>query len=208
MPSVCLSLFGSMSVIVTNLLPGYFRVEEIFDFDQEDLIEDDVMILDTYQEVFVWIGKGANADEKKNALATAVEYIKTDTSGRTLQSTVLHTLKQGYEPTNFTSHFIAWDPAKWSAGTTYEQLKAEALAAGGSGNLVTSVQDSLTQLNKATYTFAELTSSSLPEGVDATKKEQYLSEKEFQSVFGITKTEYNALPAWKAQGLKKKTNLY
>ena len=82
---------------------GYFRVEEVFDFDQEDLIEDDVMILDTYAEVYVWIGKGANAEEKKKSLETAIEYIKSDPSGRTVQNTVLITLKQGFEPPSFTS---------------------------------------------------------------------------------------------------------
>ena len=194
--------------MISVVFAGYFRVEEIFDFDQEDLIEDDVMILDTYQEVFVWIGKGANAEEKKSALATAIEYIKTDTSGRTLQTTVLHSLKQGYEPPNFTCHFIAWDPEKWSSGKTYEQLKAEAMASGSTANLATGVQDTLSQLTKATYTFAELTASVLPEGVDATKKEQYLSPEEFQTVFGMTKSEFSALPAWKGKGLKQKAGLY
>jgi hypothetical protein len=187
---------------------GYFRVEEIFDFDQEDLIEEDVMILDTYKEIFVWIGKGANAEEKKKSLETAIEYIKSDPSGRKVADTILATVKQGFEPPNFSCHFIAWNADKWSNGKTYEQLKAEAMAGGGSGSLVTSVQDSFAKLTTSTYALAQLQAAELPEGVDSTKKEQYLSEADFKTVFGITKSEFNAMPAWKAAGLKKKVNLY
>ena len=187
---------------------GYFRVEEVFDFDQEDLIEDDVMILDTYAEVYVWIGKGANAEEKKKSLETAIEYIKSDKSGRTVQTTILATLKQGFEPPSFTGHFIAWDPEKWSKGKTYEQLKAEAMASGNAAALGGSVQEALTTLTTSTYTFAQLTTNPLPEGVDATKKEQYLSNEEFQKVFGIPKAEFNGMPGWKSSALKKKVNLY
>merc|ERR1712224_371940 len=46
---------------------GALRVEEIFDFLQEDLIEDDVMLLDTYSTVYVWIGDYAHQEEKKEA---------------------------------------------------------------------------------------------------------------------------------------------
>lgn len=49
---------------------GYFYAEEIFDFTQEDLEEDDVMILDTYGDVFLWLGKECNAVEKKEGLLT------------------------------------------------------------------------------------------------------------------------------------------
>ena len=49
---------------------GYFYAEEIFDFTQEDLEEDDVMILDTYGDVFLWLGKDCNAVEKKEGLLT------------------------------------------------------------------------------------------------------------------------------------------
>ena len=55
----------------------------------QDLIEEDVMILDTYSEVYVWIGRGANEVEKKESLKAAVEYIKTDPSNRDLDSTLL-----------------------------------------------------------------------------------------------------------------------
>ena len=97
---------------------GHFRVEEIFDFAQEvqpellvlnsllvishyifpvsplpsspqDLIEEDVMILDTFDQVFVWIGRGANEVEKKEALKTAKDYIQSDPSNRDLDSTLL-----------------------------------------------------------------------------------------------------------------------
>ena len=47
------------------------------------------MILDTYAEVFVWIGLGATEEEKKESLRTAQEYIKSDPSGRDLDSTLL-----------------------------------------------------------------------------------------------------------------------
>ena len=47
------------------------------------------MILDTFDQVFVWIGRGANEVEKKEALKTARDYIQSDPSGRDLDSTLL-----------------------------------------------------------------------------------------------------------------------
>ena len=34
---------------------GYFRVDEVFNFSQCDLLSDDVFMLDTYGELFVWV---------------------------------------------------------------------------------------------------------------------------------------------------------
>jgi hypothetical protein len=186
---------------------GYFRVEEVFDYDQEDLIEDDVMLLDTYAEVFVWIGKGANAEEKKKALETVIEYIKTDKSGRTPQDTVTIVIKQGFEPPNFTCHFFAWDADKWSSGKTYAQLKAELMASGGSVADV-SAASALSVYQNQVYSLEQLKAATLPEGIDATRKEQYLSDADFQKLFEMTKAEFNALPKWKGNGLKKKVGLY
>ena len=47
------------------------------------------MILDTFSEVFVWVGRGANELEKKEGLKTAYEYIETDPSNRDVDSTLL-----------------------------------------------------------------------------------------------------------------------
>ena len=46
-------------------------VEEVVFFDQGDLNVDDCMVLDTGDEVYVWVGSGADADEKEKALALA-----------------------------------------------------------------------------------------------------------------------------------------
>ncbi len=172
----------------------------------KDLIEDDVMLLDTGNEVFVWIGNGANLEEKKKALDTAIQYIKTDTSGRTPEDTTFVTVKQGFEPPHFTGHFIGWNPKKWSNGQSYAELKK---ALNGGGELTTSVAAELSKYTiTSKFTYAQLTGASLPEAIDVTQKEQYLVEDEFKTRFNMSRAEFNALPAWKKNGLKKKAGLF
>lgn len=43
---------------------GKFKIEELFDFTQNDLNEDDIMLLDHGPKLFVWIGKGADEEER------------------------------------------------------------------------------------------------------------------------------------------------
>ncbi|XP_063308485.1 scinderin [Pelobates fuscus] len=91
---------------------GRFVVEEVpGEFTQEDLAEDDVMLLDAWEQLFLWIGKDANEVEKKESLKTAKQYIETDPSGRDKGIPII-TVKQGHEPPTFTGWFLAWDSAK------------------------------------------------------------------------------------------------
>jgi len=54
---------------------GYFYVQEIFNFTQEDMLNDDIMLLDAYSTVFMWIGNRSNAVEKRGATKAAQKYI-------------------------------------------------------------------------------------------------------------------------------------
>lgn len=44
--------------------------------------------------------------------------------------------------------------------------------------------------------------------VDPSMKEQYLSEQEFQQIFGMAKSAFNQMPNWKRSNLKKEKNMY
>lgn len=50
---------------------GKFKVEEINDFEQEDLDQDDIMVLDGGDEVYVWEGVGSSDEEKTKAFDMA-----------------------------------------------------------------------------------------------------------------------------------------
>uniref|UniRef100_A0A4W6FC46 Scinderin like b n=1 Tax=Lates calcarifer TaxID=8187 RepID=A0A4W6FC46_LATCA len=90
------------------------QVEEVpGDFTQSDLATDDVMILDTWDQIFLWIGNEANAEERTGAPKIAKEYVDSDPSGR--RGLPITTIKQGAEPPTFTGWFQAWDPKMWES---------------------------------------------------------------------------------------------
>jgi hypothetical protein len=89
---------------------GYFKVEEVDNFDQDDLVDDDVMILDTFTQVFVWIGSKATEEEKARGVEFATQYVETSADGsRRIEDVPIIQVKAGSEPAIFTCHFHGWD---------------------------------------------------------------------------------------------------
>ncbi|XP_074051497.1 scinderin [Macrotis lagotis] len=92
---------------------GRFLIEEVpGEFTQDDLAEDDVMLLDTWEQIFLWIGRDANEVERSESTKSAKSYLETDPSGRD-RGTPIIIVKQGHEPPTFTGWFLAWDANKW-----------------------------------------------------------------------------------------------
>ncbi|XP_004676783.1 PREDICTED: adseverin [Condylura cristata] len=92
---------------------GRFIIEEVpGEFTQEDLAEDDVMLLDVWEQIFIWIGKDANETEKTESIKSAKKYLETDPSGRDKRTPIV-IIKQGYEPPTFTGWFLGWNSSKW-----------------------------------------------------------------------------------------------
>jgi hypothetical protein len=197
---------------------GYIWAEEIFDYDQEDLIVEDCMILDTFAEVYVWLGDEARPEEKTGAMETAKKYVESNPE-RKVDDTTFLVVKQGKEPPSFTMHFIAWDAGKWSGGKTYEEMCAEMMASNPDPEAVKAalVQDmskvtAALSVGGTLYPYADLAGpdwATKCENVDPKHKEQHLSEAEFGANFGgMTKADFNGLPKWKQSGLKKKCGLF
>ncbi|KAI4574734.1 hypothetical protein MJT46_004013 [Ovis ammon polii x Ovis aries] len=217
---------------------GRFLATEIPDFNQDDLEEDDVFLLDVWDQVFFWIGKNANEDEKKAAATTVQEYLKTHPSGRDLETPII-VVKQGHEPPTFTGWFLAWDPFKWNAlrgapqfsrtpesptvwnSKSYEDLKAELGNSGDWSQITAELTSSKPDVFNANsnlssgplpiFPLEQLVNKpieELPEGVDPSRREEHLSIEDFTRALGMTPSAFSALPRWKQQNLKKEKGLF
>uniref|UniRef100_A0A673J1U7 Advillin-like n=1 Tax=Sinocyclocheilus rhinocerous TaxID=307959 RepID=A0A673J1U7_9TELE len=151
---------------------GRFLVTEVADFTQDDLDEDDVMLLDTWEEIFLWIGNSANQYETQESYSSAVEYLKTHPAGRD-PGTPVSTVKQGYEPPTFTGWFNAWDAHKWSSSKYI--------------------------LKVVIWSICFPTLSLFQE---------YLTDAEFENLFGCTRDNFQRLPKWRQNDLKKKAGMF
>jgi len=209
-----------------------FKITEVFNFSQDDLVNDDVMLLDVFSEVYVWIGHDSNQYEREQALTAALNYVANAPDGRD-PDTPVFMVNAGNEPPSFTCHFLGWDPVKASdfsdpylkklatvksgpgaAGAAESKSPAAAPAAKAPAPQmvrVTSLADSgVSFLDPATnvFTAAQLRATNNLPKVDPKRKEEYLGEQEFQSIFGTSKAEFAKMPAWKKEAAKKKASLF
>lgn len=101
---------------------GRFIIEEVpGEITQDDLATDDVMILDIWDQVCVWIGNDAHEDEKKEAVTSASKYIESDPANRDKRTSVA-IFKQGFEPPTFTGWFFGWDKDFWAVDPLQKAL--------------------------------------------------------------------------------------
>ncbi|TYH28335.1 hypothetical protein ES288_A02G135700v1 [Gossypium darwinii] len=88
---------------------GKFEVEEVYNFSQDDLLTEDILILDTHADVFVWVGQCVDPKEKQNAFEIGQKYIDMAASLEGLSPHVpLYKVTEGNEPCFFTT-FFSWD---------------------------------------------------------------------------------------------------
>uniref|UniRef100_A0A4W4GZR7 HP domain-containing protein n=1 Tax=Electrophorus electricus TaxID=8005 RepID=A0A4W4GZR7_ELEEL len=220
---------------------GQFRMTEVAHFTQDDLDEDDVMLLDTWEELFLWIGNSANQYEIQETYSSAAEYLKTHPAGRDADTPII-TVKQGVEPPTFTGWFDAWDPHKWSVSgcnTRSEPLEGQChllintlsrkslggdainTAPGGPFNnssaqnyksqsaLAPSYSPSCTRPGTlGPEVLRSRPPSELPLGADPDKREEYLSDADFESLLGCSRKDFQRLPKWRQSDLKKKAGLF
>uniref|UniRef100_A0A914XAF0 HP domain-containing protein n=1 Tax=Plectus sambesii TaxID=2011161 RepID=A0A914XAF0_9BILA len=106
----------------------------------------------------------------------------------------------GLEPTEFKALFPVWvdqeEAALWSKKNGRKE--GEALDLGSM----------LEELTLSTYPVERLRRKPLPEGVDGSKLESYLSDPDFERFFGMSKAIFYDLPQWKQLRLKKELNFF
>ncbi|XWS43130.1 hypothetical protein CRYUN_Cryun16bG0075900 [Craigia yunnanensis] len=87
-------------------------VEEVYNFSQDDLLTEDILILDTHAEVFVWVGQSVDTKEKQNVFEIGQKYIAMAACLEGLSPNVpLYKVTEGNEPCFFTI-FFSWDSTR------------------------------------------------------------------------------------------------
>lgn len=200
---------------------GTFICEEVINFDQKDLDEDDVMLLDTWNQLFIWIGKRARKEEKEQATVAAFEYLQSHPAGRDPETNVVM-IKQGHEPPTFTGWFLAWDSHMWSNGKSYDEIKKDmgnddlfkSITLQEISNPESSEDPQFLQVldgsRKRYCTYTELVNLDTEKafGIDIANKEQHLIDGEFEPVFKMSRAAFEGLPKWKKDNLKKSVGLF
>ncbi|KAG9453973.1 hypothetical protein H6P81_006877 [Aristolochia fimbriata] len=115
-----------------TLSEGDLKVKEIFDFAQDDLTTEEVLVLDCYREIYVWNGLHAGDISKQEALALCQKFLKVDILQENLSPrTPKYIVTEGHELPFFT-RFFDWDSSKAHMhGNSFERKLAILKAQGG-----------------------------------------------------------------------------
>ncbi|KAM7473514.1 hypothetical protein LguiB_020757 [Lonicera macranthoides] len=93
---------------------GDLKVTEIYNFSQDDLMTEDIFIIDSHSEIFIWVGQQVDSQNKKNALTIGEKFLEHDFLLEKLSpKTPIYVVMEGSEPSFFT-RFFSWDSAKSS----------------------------------------------------------------------------------------------
>lgn len=169
---------------------GVVEYSEIYDYSQDSLEDKDVFLLDADENMYLWFGTQAPFFVRKMSIEIALEYSK-------IQSQKLWVVRSCNEPDEFKVLFQAWGKIKFKNINIQESSEKKIDA-----------EELLKDYSRKTYSYNELLSDKLPEGLDQTKLETYLSDDEFYEIFKMSRTEFNKLAGYKQQDLKKKVYLF
>ncbi|XP_051148849.1 villin-4-like [Andrographis paniculata] len=95
-----------------TLSQGDIKVMEIYNFDQDDLMTEDIYILDCHSDIYVWVGQQVDAKNKMNALNIGEKFLEQDFLHEKLSDKApVYVVMEGSEPMYFT-RFFSWDSSK------------------------------------------------------------------------------------------------
>ncbi|CAA0837346.1 Villin-4 [Striga hermonthica] len=109
--------------------------KEVYNYNQDDLMTEDIFILDCHSDIYVWVGQQVDSKNKLNALNLGEEFLERDfLLSKLSKEAPIYVIMEGNEPAFFT-RFFTWDPTKSSIhGNSFER-KLAVLKHGGTSML-------------------------------------------------------------------------
>ncbi|KAK4774587.1 hypothetical protein SAY86_009522 [Trapa natans] len=114
---------------------GKLKVTEIYNFDQDDLMTEDIYIVDCQSEIYVWVGQQVKSDNKRQGLTIGENFLEHDFLMEKLsREAPVYVIMEGSEPGFFT-RFFAWDSVKSAMHGNSFQRKLTIMKHGGTSNI-------------------------------------------------------------------------
>lgn len=204
---------------------GYSHMKEVPNYTQQDLLGDDCYILDVYTTMYIWIGPDSNKFERNASHKKAAQYIESIVDGRDKAKCAVVEINSGSEPPFFQVQFPNWSEdytKNFLSGDAFKKLKeqhatpegafkgfkkageAGAEAEGDAAQEETK-EEELDPNNPYApydhpdvrrYAYEEL-KSIFPPRVKPDKKEDYLTDEEFEKIFKCTRETWFTWKLWK-----------
>ncbi|XP_076725207.1 villin-like protein isoform X2 [Callospermophilus lateralis] len=157
---------------------GCLVLSEVVFFRQGDLDKYDIMLLDTWQE---------NNQSCEEVVKSGVSHLGTESAISGIPAVNLPAIKD------------TQDISEMELGP-----RVGGRSASNSSSSVSLVDSESLPPERLRYRAVE----DLPQGVDPTRKEFYLSDADFQDIFGKSKKEFYGMAKWKQQQEKKKLGFF
>nr|XP_026691596.1 villin-1-like isoform X2 [Ciona intestinalis] len=173
---------------------GKYYFKEMYNISRHDLHSEDIVLIDIYDEVYIWLGSKVDSELAQRSFPIAFRYLQRSYNRGDMKTAVL-LVKEGSEPNIFTRFIPNWEDEQPKNNVEERLTPAH----------VKRLLDN--EYGLPVYSIQQL-STSCPQGVDPTKKERYLSERDFAQTFRMTREEFSKLSEWYRNDLKKKFNLF
>ncbi|KAJ3210183.1 Coronin-2B [Clydaea vesicula] len=173
---------------------GMVKVEEVLKFTVDDLDLNISMILDIGEKIYFWIGPSSKPSEKKIGMETVKKYLEKSLVHK--KDTKLLVVYAYQETIDFIKNFQGWTAKRFLKEKKNSTPKE------------TPLEEVLKEYTKVTYSVEVLLGDKLPENVDPKTKESYLSEDDFECIFGMKREDYLKIQPWKREEIRKKFGFF
>ncbi|EGC37711.1 hypothetical protein DICPUDRAFT_46298 [Dictyostelium purpureum] len=184
-------------LFICNNSSGINEINEESPFSQDDLEIGSACILDVQSHIYIWLGTRCAHRAKRASMEAVLDFIKKSKFGHSMEHTKVQIIEPFHEPIEFRAYFRSWCTSKYPKNKL-PLVEKPAIDV----NII--LKDYLKEI----YSYEELLADPLPAGVDSTKLENYLSDEEFEKVFNMKRSEWEKIPTWKREPIKKSLYLF
>ncbi|KAK3606259.1 hypothetical protein CHS0354_037937 [Potamilus streckersoni] len=174
---------------------------------KEDLTEDRIYILDTFDQMIVWMGDHISVESRLSTPYITEKYLTDEPAARSINGVTLCFVSQRAEPSSFTRHFGFWDGFPYGGKDVYEQARKRLRQENAKIDLGEEIEGTSAHIGTTKYPFQTLRRDDLPEDVNYMHREYHLTNKQFKEVLLISRGDFYKLPTWKRCQILKSSKL-